>query len=201
MAAVKKRDYVRFSVSVPEELNAQFEEVRTRLEMSRSDAIRKGMRLFLNHYANSSGLSTLKMVLGTISYLECAHSHGESHVYAETKPPLLPHVHHDHRSLDPSKGALEGAIPKVLPHTHELDADSYYFPVDQLEFIKVNNLQHQFLDVIISTTHIHAGPSKCMIVIHVQGMYSRVIELVNSLSSFKTIENIEFTPLETFSAQ
>ncbi|UYP47235.1 Putative nickel-responsive regulator [Candidatus Lokiarchaeum ossiferum] len=174
--ASKKNEYERFSVSVPADLNEKFEVLRGQLNLSRSDAIRKGMRLFLNQesikYLDDPKV-TKGNVLGTISYIEKAHTHYHD---------AAGHHHHDH---DEKKTNLS-------------DSDSYYFPVEQLEFIKANDLQHHFLDIIVSTTHIHAGPEKCMLIIAVNGSYSRVQELIGGLSHFKTIETIKFSPLEMY---
>ena len=76
--------------------------------------------------------------------------------------------------------------------------DRLKFLKEQLEFIKANDLQHHFLDVIVSTTHIHAGPNKCMLIIAVNGSYRRVQELLAGLSKFKTIETKKFTILELY---
>ncbi len=171
--ASKKNEYERFSVSVPTDLNEKFEVLRGQLNLSRSDAVRKGMRLFLNDelgkYLDDPNV-TKGNVLGTISYVEKAHTH-----------------HHDDAGHhhEGSAGGPTGS-----------SSDSYYFPVEQLEFIKANDLQHHFLDVIVSTTHIHAGPNKCMLIIAVNGAYSRVQELITGLRKFKTIETLHFSPLE-----
>lgn len=192
--AEKKQEYVRFSVSVPFDLNEKFENLRTNLDISRSDAIRKGMRLFINESIDEIAEVDHVMVLGTISYVEKAHVH--SHLTSSN------HTHSHGDSVENEKSSLK------RPHSHsnketsksdtskEKESDSYYYPVEQLEFIQINDLQHEYLNEIISTTHIHAGPEQCMIIIAVRGNLLRIRQLIRSLKSFRTIENLKFSVLE-----
>ncbi|RLI64379.1 MAG: hypothetical protein DRO88_07470 [Promethearchaeia archaeon] len=163
--AIKKKDYVRVSATVPWDLNDQFEQLRNKIQLSRSDAIRRGMRLLINQNIDNLSEPEDIEVLGTIAYIEKTHSHDLNQ----------PHHH---------------------PHSHPKPPDQYYFPVDQAEFIQINELQHQFLHEIISTTHIHASKEKCMIIIAVRGKMHRINDLLQKLQSFHTIQNLQFIPLE-----
>lgn len=193
------REYVRFSVSVPEELNEDFENLRNRLNMSRSDAIRKGMRLFILDKDEAISETDTRVVLGTISYVEKAHVHSHAHDHADSEishthssnDKLHHHVHSSEKENDKNNDDNNhNEIKESSPQ------DSYYFPVEQLEFIRINDLQHDFLHEIISTTHIHAGPNKCMIIIAVKGQMCRIKQLLDGLTAFRTIESLQFTPLE-----
>ena len=65
-----------FRYSIPAEINQTFENIRSKLNMSRSDAIRKAMRLFINQESENLPESAEGNVLGTITYLEKSHIHG-----------------------------------------------------------------------------------------------------------------------------
>ncbi len=177
MDLLNKKEYERFSVSVPIELNEKFENLRNQLNLTRSDAIRKGMRLFINQesFKNLKGTSNLeKNVIGTIAYIERTHTH---HHNKEGE--------HNHTNIKTNEDIGKSEI------------DVYYRPVEQLEFIQVNDLQHHYLEEIISSNHIHIEIDKCMIIIAVKGKINRILQLVNKLSQFKTIESIQFSPLDT----
>ncbi len=113
--------------------------------MSRSDAIRKAMRLFINQESENLPESAEGNVLGTITYLEKSHIHGHP-LEDESEP----HHHGD------------------FVHTHE-DSEKDHVPKEQYEYIHATELEDDFTDVIISTNHIHAGPEKCMLIIAVRG--------------------------------
>ena len=166
------KNYERFSVSIPSELNHTFEQIRTELNISRSDAIRKAMRLFINQESQNLSNDLESNVLGTITYLEKSHIHGHPLEYPED-----PHEHGE------------------ITHVHQ-DAGNYYVPTEQYEYIHATELEHDFTDVIVSTTHIHAGAEKCMLVIAVHGAYPRIKEFLQRLTAFKTIENIQFSIVE-----
>ena len=164
----------RFSISLPPDLNEDFERLRQILGLSRSDAIRKAMKLFLNQEQDFIQESYEGNVLGVITYLESSHVHGHPQ-----ENPQIPHKHGD------------------IEHVHERP-DSYYFPVEQIEFVRLNEVQHDFLDVIISTTHIHVGADKCMLIIAVRGLHDRVKNLYMRLAGFKTIGNLHFSLAEKY---
>lgn len=204
---------MRFSVSVPSDLNEEFEMLRTKIHLSRSDAIRRGMRLLIN--ANVEQISKAEdiEVLGTIAYIEKAHVHSISpkssvkpqsninmnSLKASEKDSRIEHNHiHDHKHINDHNHILE-PLSHSIQQKGEISGEQYYFPVDQLEFIQINDLQHKFLEEIISTTHIHASREKCMILIAVKGKLTRINALMQKLKSFKTIQNLQFLALEKYS--
>ncbi|MHA1612280.1 MAG: CopG family ribbon-helix-helix protein [Promethearchaeota archaeon] len=197
----KKKDYTRFSVSIPTHTYEEFEKIRTHLNITRSDAIHKGMKLYLKNRVEMSENSDKIEILGTISYLEKAHVH---HYNIIPESEILSHSHegehkneheHEHEHKQEHKQSHIRSIDKL-----KKGSESYYYPKEQQEFIEINALQHNFLYEIISTTHIHTGPEKCMIVMAVRGNLKRIHLLVNSLRAFKTIENLTFIKLESKSA-
>ncbi|WP_457557243.1 CopG family ribbon-helix-helix protein [Candidatus Harpocratesius sp.] len=216
--AEKRREYARFSVSVPNELNEEFEILRKKIHLSRSDAVRRGMRLLIN--ANIEQITNAEdiEVLGTIAYIEKAHVHSlisKSSVTSHSQSKIKKNSqkdskkdselrynhnhklnnnnnnynHHHHHDLDSQR----------IKEKSQISGEQYYFPVDQLEFIQINDLQHKFLEEIISTTHIHASREKCMILIAVKGRLTRINALMQELKSFKTIQNLQFLALEKYS--
>jgi metal-responsive CopG/Arc/MetJ family transcriptional regulator len=181
MSTHVKKEYDRFSISLPVDLKEQFEKLCDRLKMSRSDAIRKSMRLFINDESQSAPELYQGNILGTITYLESAHVHG-------------------HPDGDEEKPHTHGGITHIhsQPDLPLKTSDSHYFSVEQLEFIEINELQHHYLDIIISTTHIHTGPDKCMLVIAVKGSATRVQNLYDTLKRFRTIDNIQLAVVEKY---
>jgi len=55
---------------------------------------------------------------------------------------------------------------------------------------KLVELQHLFLDLIRSTTHVHVTKEKCMEVILVVGSVKRLRDLVSYIESFKAVEEV-----------
>lgn len=210
----KKKEYIRISATVPSELNNQFEKLRTKIQLSRSDAIRRGMRLLINQNLDQLIEPEDIEVLGTISYIEKAHVHsleplhdpshnspqGASHFHPHSSEKIHKTEHEHKHEPEPEK---EDENDHHHQHNHQpaKSTEQYYFPVDQVEFIQINELQHHFLDEIISTTHIHASKEKCMIIIAVKGKMHRINELLQRLQSFHTIQNLQFIPLEKISKE
>ena len=169
----------RVSISLPNDLNKDFETLRTKLGMSRSDAIRKAMRQFLD----SQNLTLSKVgqntrVLGIISYLEEAHVH--AHPVEDASVP------HEHDNLIHKHGDHS-----TLADNEDIKAKKYTPPASQIEFIRINEIQHEFLDCILFTNHIHTNINQCMIIVVVRGTYERITTLYKELSSFKTIRHIK----------
>jgi metal-responsive CopG/Arc/MetJ family transcriptional regulator len=175
-----KAETDRFSVSLPADLKEKFEQICDRLKLSRSDAIRKAMHMFITAETAIPTTSFTGTILGTITFLESSHLH--AHPLPKEN---LPHEHDGKVHIHPPQ-----------PHAHHPDSDSHYFSVEQLEFIEINELQHHYLDVVLSTTHIHAGPEKCMQIIAVNGQANRILELLDRLKHFKTITNIQLFIVE-----
>lgn len=199
----QKKEHERFSVSVPADVNGEFEELRNKLNISRSDAIKKAMQLFINRENDQLKDPDSGMILGTITYLEKSHVHGHPRYETEEIRFGLDAINqsdddHEKEKIEPEEDGKE--LPHhhgELIHTHE-PTDGYYTPIEKLESVQITELEHTYLDVIISTTHIHAGPEKCMLVLAVRGNLKKIRELVKKLSQFKIVENIQFVIAERY---
>ncbi len=53
---------------------------------------------------------------------------------------------------------------------------------------ELTNIQHGFLDMIVSTLHIHLSKEKCMLAIVVKGPTDEMRKLIGKLSSVKGVE-------------
>ena len=53
---------------------------------------------------------------------------------------------------------------------------------------ELTNIQHGFLDMIVSTLHIHLSRDKCMLAIVVKGPTDKMRKLLGKLSSVKGVE-------------
>jgi CopG family nickel-responsive transcriptional regulator len=54
---------------------------------------------------------------------------------------------------------------------------------------EITHLQHHFIDVIISTQHIHLNEDKCLEIVALKGKYDRINELYTKLKSLKGVIN------------
>jgi len=52
----------------------------------------------------------------------------------------------------------------------------------------LTDIQHDFMDIIISTLHIHLSKEKCMLAIAVRGSASRIKQLIGRLESVRGVE-------------
>ena len=167
-------EYKRFTISLPQDLYDKFEEFRNKLGISRSDAIRKSMHLFMIQEENISVVS--ENVVGCITIM-MAHEHvGLNH-------------HHSHKELHDSE------------HNHEYSSKSIYANVQQTDEILKNDIQHHFHDIIISTMHVHLEYEKCLEIIAVSGPYKRVKKLKDDLQRLKSVLSIGFFIIDKEIAQ
>ncbi|MFW9819297.1 MAG: CopG family ribbon-helix-helix protein [Candidatus Thorarchaeota archaeon] len=158
-------EYKRFTISLPQNLYEKFEEFRNKLGMSRSDAIRKAMYLFMVQDENMSVVS--ENVVGCIALI-MTHEHIE-----------LDHQH-DHEEIHD------------FEHNHDYSSRSIYANVQQTDEILKNDIQHHFHDIIISTMHVHLEYEKCLEIIAVSGSYKRVKKLKEDLQKLKSVLSIGF---------
>ena len=158
-------EYKRFTISLPQDLYDKFEEFRNKLNISRSDAIRKAMYLFMIQEENISVVS--ENVVGCIT-LMMTHEHFE-----------LNHQH-SHEGSDDSQ------------HNHEYSSTSIYANIQQTDEILKNDIQHHFHDIIISTMHVHLEYEKCLEIIAVSGPFERVKKLKDDLQRLKSVLSIGF---------
>ena len=177
--------YDRISFSLPVSLRDEFESLRTQLNLSRSDAIRKAIQEFIIQESKKRGVMgefSNKQILGTVIYIE------KSHIHAH--PPNQKHSHE--KEEDNINLKVSG------DHSHDTQNRQYYVSREKMEFIEANEIQHSFLDVILSAMHIHAGAEKCMEIIAVKGNYQRVLDLYTKLQTLTTIKTINLEIMEVF---
>ena len=158
-------EYKRFTVSLPQNLYDEFEEFRNKLGISRSDAIRKAMHLFMVQEENISVAS--ENVVGCIAII-MAHEHVD-----------IDHQH-SHEEIEDSG------------HNHDYSSRSIYANVQQTDEILKIDIQHHFHDVIISTMHVHLEYKKCLEIIALSGPFERVKKLKDDLQKLKSVLSIGF---------
>ncbi|NVM34078.1 MAG: CopG family ribbon-helix-helix protein [Candidatus Lokiarchaeota archaeon] len=167
-------EYKRFTISLPQDLYEKFEEFRNKIGISRSDAIRKSMHLFMIQEENISTVS--ENVVGCITIM-MTHEHVD-----------LNHEH-SHSDLHDSD------------HDHDYSSKSIYASVQQTDEILKNDIQHHFHDIIISTMHVHLEYEKCLEIIAVSGPYERVKKLKDDLQRLKSVLSIGFFIIDKEIAQ
>ncbi len=52
---------------------------------------------------------------------------------------------------------------------------------------ELTDIQHKYMDVIVSTVHVHLDEEKCMLAIIVRGETGRIREMLNKVSSIKGV--------------
>ncbi|MBN1802358.1 MAG: ribbon-helix-helix protein, CopG family, partial [Candidatus Lokiarchaeota archaeon] len=166
-------EYKRFTISLPQDLYEKFESFRKELNVSRSDAIRKAMNAYLIDEKNIPEPST--EIVGCIA-LVTKHEHFESTHDDET----LHQEDHDHEH------------PHQIIHSHEYQSKPIYANVQQTDLLLINDIQHHFTDIILSTMHLHLSFEKCMEIIAVSGPFNRVTKLKEELQRLKSIVSIDY---------
>ena len=172
----------RISFSLPVNLRDEFESLRTQLNLSRSDAIRKAIQEYIIQESKKRGEFSNKQIIGTITYIEKSHIHSHP-----------PNQEHSHENKEDIVNLTESG-----EHSHDTQKRQYYVSREKMEFIEANEIQHSFLDVILSAMHIHAGAEKCMELIAVRGYYERVLDLYTALQTLTTIKRINLEIMEVF---
>ncbi len=162
-------EYRRFTISLQQDLYKKFEDFRNRIGLSRSDAIRKAMNLFMTQDINISVSS--ENVVGCITIL-MSHQHFES---TETHS-------HEHR--------------QGFKHDHEYSSRPTYANVQQTDEILKNDIQHHFHDIIISTMHVHLEYKRCLEIIAVAGAFKDVKKLRDGLQKLTSVLSLGFFILD-----
>ena len=166
----ENKEYKRFTISLPKRLYESFEKFRDKLEMSRSDAIRKAMHSFMiseeDIYTNTAN------IIGCIIIL-MSHEH-----------PDIKEENHVHDSS------------QVTNHDHDYASRSMYTNIQQTDEILKIDIQHHFFDVIISTMHVHLEYEKCLEIVAVSGAYDRVKKLKEDLLKLKSVISVGFFIIE-----
>jgi len=178
---LEEKEYKRFTVSLPPELYEQFEEFRKKLDISRSDCIRKAMNSYMISEENIQ-LSS-EEVVGCITMI-IAHEHFDpSHQHPHDHPDTHENEH-NHANTD------EHTHDQY--HEHDFSSRPVYANVSQTDLILNNDIQHHFVDIIKSTMHIHLEFKKCLEIIAVSGPLKRVRDLKEALQRLKSVLSISF---------
>jgi CopG family nickel-responsive transcriptional regulator len=99
---------------------------------------------------------------------------------------------------DEKVGDIVGCITYILKHEHftALSDDNLgpkYASIVQSDFIKSNDIQHEYQDVILSSMHIHLEDDNCMLIIPVKGKKERILEMKKKLFSLQSTVNCDFS--------
>lgn len=86
----------------------------------------------------------------------------------------------EHKWKD-EKGAVVGALTMIYDHHTGGLTES------------LNELQHNYYDIISSTTHVHMDHDNCLEILAVKGDASRIKELSNALSGTRGIKQIKLS--------
>ena len=181
----KDKEYKRFTVSLPEKLYEDFELFRTKLDMSRSDCIRKAMNAFMISEENITNLGA--EVVGSIAMIMLHEHFDPTHKH--------PHEHnnqHNHKHKEEDEHLHEHNFNHGNQHNHDYSSRPIYANVQQTDLILKNDIQHHFGDVIISTMHVHLEFDKCLEIIAVSGSHERVKSLYEKLQKLKSVLSIKF---------
>ena len=172
MQPTDEKTLERFTVSVASDLFHDFENLREKLDLSRSQAIRKAMHLFLDKEAKLTIADKDKeaQVLGNLT---CLMRHSHSNIHAHPHP-------HPHPHEEGEKGVKEK------------DAD-YYIKKEEAVFLHSNDVQHHFHDVIVSVTHIHASFDLCLEILVVKGNLARIKELYHELQALQGVHEVNLS--------
>ena len=167
-----EEEYKRFTISLPPELYEQLEAFRNKLGVSRSDFIRKAIFSYL--ISEKSILTDSDNVIGCISLIM-------THKHVRSESDESNHLH-----------SLEVNHDGDHHHNHDFASRPTYASVQQTDEILKTDIQHHFVDVIISTMHIHLEFEKCLEIIAVSGPTDRVIRLKEDLQALKSVISTGF---------
>ncbi len=168
-----EEEYKRFTVSLPPDLYKKLESFRNKLGVSRSDFIRKAIYSYM--ISEESIPSDSENVVGCISLI-IAHKHFKLEEDHKMEHNHMHEVNHDANHH----------------HDHDFGSRPMYANVQQTDEILKNDIQHHFVDVIISTMHVHLEFEKCLEIIAVSGPNDRVKKLKEDLQSLKSVISTGF---------
>jgi CopG family nickel-responsive transcriptional regulator len=160
-------EYKRFTISLPKDLYKEFEIFRKKLDISRSEAIRKAMYSYMVSQENLP--LTSNDVVGCITLI-MSHAHFDPSGQHEKE-----HIHEEEHKY---------------AHDHDYSSRPLYVNVQQTDLILKNDIQHHFVDIINSTLHIHLEFEKCLEIIAVSGPMKRVKRLKEDLQKLESILSI-----------
>ena len=205
----QKEDIERFSVSVPRDIYLAFEEMRKQIGISRSQAIRNAMHLFVEKETQNVEFSASelgeKYTLGTI-YLLMKHSQwGITHEHIHEEPHIFSKGHlHSASSLndadnsgdmhednqDHEHNQVKQEMDEEKHEEDGIEESSRYINVLEADVLKNMEIQHEYHDVIVSVTHIHAEHDICLETLIVKGKISRIQSLYSKLRKLRSVIDV-----------
>ena len=186
MGEKEEKEYKRFTISLPKELYDNFETFRTDVwaGISRSDLIRKAMSSFMVQEKKEKKLAG--NVVGCIIFTMTHEHFDPDHMHVHEHD--MSHHHEDH---DESGHSHPHDHDDEDVHEHEYSSQPIYASVQQTDLLLINDIQHHYSDIILSTAHYHLQFDKCMEIITISGPYERFEKLKNSLQKLRSIIFIE----------
>lgn len=89
----------------------------------------------------------------------------------------------DHKWSAVKEGNMAGAITMIYNHeTRDLVSE-------------LTHIQHDYIDVITSTTHVHLDHDNCLEILAVKGSTSRIHELTQNLRVARGVKQLKFSIL------
>lgn len=105
------------------------------------------------------------------------------------------HVHeHDHAHGPAKESGVKNELDNT--HSHNYQSKPIYANVQQTDLILINDIQHHYTDIIISTMHVHLQFEKCMEIIAVSGSLERVNKLKEELQRLKSVISIDYFTID-----
>jgi CopG family nickel-responsive transcriptional regulator len=89
----------------------------------------------------------------------------------------------DHKWSAAKEGNMAGAVTMIYQHeTRDLASE-------------LTHIQHDYIDVITSTTHVHLDHDNCLEILAVKGVTSRIHELTQNLRVVRGVKQLKFSIL------
>ncbi|MHA1725320.1 MAG: CopG family ribbon-helix-helix protein [Promethearchaeota archaeon] len=183
---MEDKEYERFTISLPRKLFKEFETFRKKINLSRSESIRKAMSIYMANVERASEFSG--NVVGCITMIY-RHEHfpvQDDHVHNYSKNDFSPGNNSESKKI----------LQNNDRHVHDYSKGSIYADIFQTDLIKKNDIAHHFTDIIISTMHVHLSFDKCLEIIAVRGPIERVKKYKNALEQLKSVISVQFQIIE-----
>jgi len=184
---MEEKEYKRFTISLPPDLYEEFERFRKKLDIPRSDLIRKAMKALMISEENIP-VSTGNVV-GCITMIM-----GHAHFDIKEQGAINQDSDHSTQNARLTNHVSEHESHHLHDHQDEYEYISkpIYANTQQRDLLLSNDIQHHFADIIISTMHIHLEFEKCLEIIAVSGNYDRVKQLKNAFQKLKNVISTGF---------
>ena len=103
---------------------------------------------------------------------------------------------HDHSHVHDKFEEQDKKNSHDIYHSHDYQSKPIYANVQQTDLILINDIQHHFTDIIISTMHVHLQFEKCLEIIAVAGSLDRVNKLKEELQRLKSVISIDYFTID-----